>query len=59
MSAIELAIIGYVRASHGPKHNESSCSINFKYDLDSDFMRLYSHFQSARLHCQEKLSLNL
>ena len=36
-----------------------ACSVNFKCDLDSDFMRSYSHFQSARLHCKEKLSLSL
>ena len=40
MSTIELAIIGYVRAPHGPKHNESL------FHKTSDFMRFNSHFQS-------------
>ena len=40
--------VGYVRASHGPKHNESLLHKR------SDFMRFYSHFQSDKT-----LSLNL
>ena len=53
MSTIELAIIGYVRAPHGLKYNESL------FHKDSDFMRFYPHFQSARLDCHETLSLSL
>ena len=34
------------------------CSINFKCDSNSDFVRFHSHFQSARLDCHEKLSLS-
>ena len=48
MSAIEVELIGYVRAPHGPKHNESL------FHKNSDFMRFYSHFQS-----HETLSLSL
>ena len=53
MWTIELAILGCVRAPHGPKHNESL------FHKDSDFIRFYSHFQSAHLDCHETLSLSL